>query len=319
MSTEISPTLHSMKHFLSVRDVGPEALSELTDLAIRRKAQIQRGEFEPMLEGKVLAMIFQKASLRTRLGFETAMAQLGGHAIYLEDRQIGVNKREEVKDVARVVSSMCDAMVARVYTHQTVVELAANSSVPVINGLSDWAHPCQVLSDLMTIKEHFGEYVGRKLAFLGDGNNVSRSLISACAGAGVHFAIASPEGYGLDEGTVEWARSLAAKSKATVAATRDPDEAVADADVIYTDVWTSMGQEAEREEREEAFADLQINADLVRLAKPTAIVMHCLPANRNFEITDDVLDGPQSVVFRQAENRLHSQRALLEVMLTHHG
>lgn len=315
MSTDIPDILKSMKHFLSIRDVGFDALAALTDFSIQRKQEFKRGDAEPRCQGRVLAMIFQKASLRTRLGFEAAMAQLGGHAINLEDRQIGISSREDVRDVARVISSMCDAIVARVHAHHVVIELAAHSSVPVVNGLSDWAHPCQALSDLMTIKEHFGGTAGRKLAFIGDGNNVARSLLNTCAGAGMHFAIASPPGYGLDDGLLEWAGGLGQKHGIKVAATTEPAEAVVDADVVYTDVWTSMGQEAERVQREEAFAAYQVTMDLVARAKPTAVVMHCLPAYRNLEIASEVVDSPQSLIFQQAENRLHSQRALLEVLL----
>jgi ornithine carbamoyltransferase len=260
-------------------------------------------------------MIFQKSSLRTRLGFEAAMAQLGGHAVNLEDHQVGLTKREEVRDVARVISSMCDAIMARVYGHHLLIELAANSTVPIINGLSDWSHPCQALSDVMTIKEHFRKLAGLKLAFVGDGNNVARSVMHACAKTGIAFAIASPEGYEFDEGLVESARELGKQQSASITMTDRPAEAVADADIVYTDVWTSMGQEAEQAEREEAFAGFQVTPELMQYAKPTAMVMHCLPAHRNVEIADEVVDGPQSLIFRQAENRLHSQRALLEVLL----
>ncbi len=316
MSGEIPEQLRSLKHFLSIRDIEPEILRGLIDLSISRKAQFKRGELVPVLQGKVLAMIFQKASLRTRLGFEAAMAQLGGHAVNLEDHQVGMTQREDVKDVARVVSSMCDGIMARVHTHQLLIELAANSPVPVINGLSDWSHPCQALSDMMTLQEHFGELAGRKLAFVGDGNNVARSLLSACGRMGMAYAIATPERYRLDDGLIEPARALADRSGVSITVTSDPAEAVADADVVYTDAWTSMGQESERAEREKEFAAYQVNTDLLRKAKPTAVVMHCLPAYRNLEITDEVVDGPQSLIFQQAENRLHSQRALLEVLLS---
>ena len=316
MSTPVPEELRSLSHFLSIGDIEPDVLRALIDFCIRRKGEFKRGELKPMLQGKVLAMIFQKSSLRTRLGFEAAMAQLGGHAANLEDHQVGVTKREDVKDVARVVSSMCDGIMARVYAHQLLIELAANSSVPVINGLSDWSHPCQALCDAMTIQEHFGDLAGRKLAYVGDGNNVARSLLNVCSQLGIAFAIASPDGYRLEDGVVDPAASWAERSGVTIAMTDSSAEAVVDADVVYTDVWTSMGQDAERAEREKAFADYQINSELVKKAKPGAVVMHCLPAYRNLEITDEVVDGPQSLIFQQAENRLHSQRALLEVLLT---
>lgn len=316
MSTDIPDAPKSIQHFLSIRDLEPAALSGLVDFAIARKAQFKRGELKPRFTGKVLAMVFQKSSLRTRLGFEAAMTQLGGHAIDLEDHHIGIARRESIRDVARVISSMADIIMARVFGHQTVVELAAHSSVPVINGLSDWSHPCQGLADLMTVREHFGEAKGLTLAYVGDANNVARSLLYVCMKTGMTFRIASPPGYGLDQGTLHHAQSVRGATGCEVFATDKPADAVAGADVVYTDVWTSMGQEAEQEARVKAFAGFQLNAELMKLAKPTAIVMHCLPAHRGVEITDEVIDGPQSVVFPQAENRMHSQRALLEALLS---
>jgi ornithine carbamoyltransferase len=315
MSTEIPECLQSLKHFLSIQDLSVEALQALIEFSIRRKSQFKRGELKPVLERKVLAMLFQKSSLRTRLGFETAMVQLGGHAVCLEDHQIGVAKREEPKDIARVMSGMCDGIMARVNAHQVLIELAARSSVPVINGLSDWSHPCQALADVMTLQEHFGSLAGKKLAFIGDGNNVARSLLSASVKLGITFALAAPKKYQFDDGVVQSAHAKAGKSGASIIQTDKPDEAAADADVLYTDVWTSMGQESERAEREAEFAGYQINAALVGKARPKAVIMHCLPAYRGQEITDEVMDNSQSVVFQQAENRLHSQRALLEVLL----
>ncbi|HQE27979.1 MAG TPA: ornithine carbamoyltransferase [Phycisphaerae bacterium] len=305
-----------MRHFLSITETPANVLNALVDFSIVRKQQFRRGELTPAFQGRILAMIFQKSSLRTRLGFEAAMAQLGGHAINLEDHQIGLTRRESPRDVARVISSMADVIMARVYAHQSVVELAANATVPVINGLSDWAHPCQAVADLMTIKEHFGRLAGLRMAFIGDANNVARSLLNACVKSGMSFAIASPEGYQLDPGVVQHARGASAQSGIEILTCHDPAEAAAGADVVYTDVWTSMGQEAEQAEREKAFAAFQVNAELMRRAKPTAVAMHCLPAHRGSEITDEVIDGPQSVIFEQAENRLHSQRALLEVLLS---
>lgn len=315
MNTEIPAPLTSIEHFLSIRDLAPETLSALIDFAIERKGAFQRGELGPSFQGKILAMVFQKSSLRTRLGFEAAMAQLGGHAINLEDHQIGLSKREAACDVARVISAMADVIMARVFAHQAVIELAAHATVPVINGLSDWSHPCQAIADMMTLKEHFNQLQGLQFAYIGDGNNVARSLCNACSKLGLSFRVASPPGYRLDAGLLELARSTAARTGTRTLVTDQPAEAVAGADVVYTDVWTSMGQEQEAAEREKAFAGFQVNTELLRHARPTAVVMHCLPAHRNLEITDDVIDGPQSLVFRQAENRLHSQRALLEILL----
>ncbi|MEP0842577.1 MAG: ornithine carbamoyltransferase [Phycisphaerae bacterium] len=315
MSPEIPPALASLKHFLSIADTPAEALGALIDLAIRRKEQFRRGELAPVLAGKTLAMVFQKSSLRTRLSFEVAMNQLGGHAINLDDHQVGLAKREDARDVARVIASMCDGICARVFGHQLLVELSMFSAVPVINALSDWAHPCQAVADLMTLQEHFGRLAGLKLAYVGDANNVARSLLHACAKLGVHTAFAAPAGYQLAEGLVQAAWPAAQRSGATVKLTASPEEAVADADAVYTDVWTSMGQETESASRAKAFAGYQINAELLAKARHTAVVMHCLPAHRNLEITDEVVDGPQSVIFQQAENRLHSTRALLEALL----
>jgi ornithine carbamoyltransferase len=315
MRPDLPESLKMMQHFLAIRDTSPDALKELIDLSIRRKVEFKSGGTKPILQGKVLAMIFQKSSLRTRLGFEAAMAQLGGHAVNLEDHQIGMSKREEVRDVARVIAGMCDAIVARVFAHQAVIELAAASRVPVINGLSDWAHPCQALSDMMTLQEHFGSLAGLKLAYVGDANNVARSLLNACAKLGISYSIASPKGYEMNSAVVEFGGALARGSGAQLTMSNNPADAVRDADAVYTDVWTSMGQEAERAEREKAFVGYQVNAELMRHAKPSAVVMHCLPANRNLEIAGELVDSPQSLIFQQAENRLHSQRVLLEVLL----
>ncbi len=315
MRSDIPASLANLKHFLAISDLEPNVLADLVDFGIQRKKQFREGKLEPVLRGKALAMIFQKASLRTRLGFETAMVQLGGHAINLEDHQVGLTRREDVRDVARVISSMCDGIMARVYGHQLVVELARFSSVPVINGLSDFSHPCQALTDMLTIKEKLGRLAGLKLAYIGDANNVARSLMNACAMMGVNFAAAAPPGYQFEEGDLATGRLLADRSGSQVMQTDKPAEAARDADVLYTDVWTSMGQEDESEQRDRAFAGYQINRELLKQARPDAMVMHCLPAHRNLEITDEVLDGPQAVAFEQAENRLHAQRALLEVLM----
>lgn len=258
-------------------------------------------------------MVFQKASLRTRLSFEVAMFQLGGHAINMEDHQIGVGRREAVQDVARIIASMCDGIMARVFEHAFIESLAEHSRVPVINGLSDEAHPCQAGADLMTLMEHFGDVAGRRLVFVGDGFNVCKSLAWACAKLDMPFTQAAPPAYQLPPAFVDAIRR--AVPGAVLEILVDPHAAVREADVVVTDTWTSMGQEDEKEKRLRDFRGYQVNAALMRRAKRSAVVLHCLPAYRNVEITDEVLDGPQSLVFPEAENRLHFQRALLEVML----
>lgn len=313
MSDGVPSELRGLRHFLSVADVEPAVLRRLLAFAIERKREFAAGALKPALRGKVLAMVFQKPSLRTRLSFEVAMLQLGGHAIDLEDHQVGMGTREAPNDVARVTSSMCDGIMARVYEHSFVETLAQYSTVPVINGLSDLCHPCQAGADLMTLIEHFGEVRGRRLVFVGDGFNVAKSLAWTCAKLGVPFVQAAPRAYALPAEFVQ--RVQAASPDAELRIVEDPNDAVRDAAVVVTDTWTSMGQEQERQQRMREFAGYQVNADLMRRARPDAVVLHCLPAYRNVEITDDVMDGPQSLVFAEAENRLHFQRALLEVLL----
>jgi ornithine carbamoyltransferase len=241
------------------------------------------------------------------------MFQLGGHSVNLEDHQVGMGRREAPQDVARVTSSMCDGIMARVYEHAFVEELARHATVPVINGLSDYDHPCQAGADMMTLVEHFGDLAGRRLVFVGDGFNIARSLVMACAKLEMPFVQAAPKGYELSS---EFLASVRARARgASIEVVNDPAAAVRGADVVVTDTWTSMGQEAEKQKRLADFDGFQVNADLLRRAAPGAVVLHCLPAYRNVEITDDVMDGPQSLVFPEAENRLHFQRALLEVML----
>ena len=313
--SDIPEILRPMRHFLAIRDFEPPFVEALVEFSRQRKEAFLGGRLQPRFQGKILAMIFQKSSLRTRMGFEAAMAQLGGHAINLEDHQIGISRREAVKDVARVLSGMCNVIMARTYAHQAVIELSMHARVPVINGLSDWSHPCQALADLLSLLEHFGRLPGLKVAYIGDANNVARSLLNACCKVGCSFRIASPPKYQMADAELAYARGIATRTGAEVLATVKPEEAVAGADAIYTDVWTSMGQEAEQAEREKAFAPYQINAELLAKASPQAVVMHCLPAHRGLEITDEVLDSPQAIVFQQAENRLHTQRALLEILL----
>jgi ornithine carbamoyltransferase len=304
-----------MKHLLSIADLSSDEIWQILNLARELKEEWQQGGNKPILKGKTLGMIFQKPSLRTRVSFEMGMIHLGGQALYLSPAEIKLGERESVADVARVLSRYADGIMARVFAHSDIEELAAYSRVPVINGLSDYNHPCQALSDLLTIWEKRGELQGLKLAYVGDGNNVATSLLFAAAKVGMDIALASPEGYELGDGVVELGRKFAARSGSKVKLVRDPATAVRGADVIYTDVWVSMGQEEETKRRLKVFPPYQINTALVAQAKPDVIVMHCLPAHRGQEITDEVADGPHSVLFDQAENRMHAQKAVLALLM----
>lgn len=300
-----------MKHFLDVSDYSPAEIQDILDLAIRLKKEYFAGGNQPLFKGKVLGLIFQKPSLRTRVSFEMAMRHMGGDALYLSPNEIGLGKRESIADVARVMSGYVQGMMARVFAHEHVVELAKWSSVPVINGLSDYSHPCQAMADALTIIETFGSMKGLNVAYVGDGNNVAVSLMHITVMLGANFRIANPEGYDMPEAARQIGANLAAQSGAQIEYLRDPHEAVKDAHVIYTDTWTSMGQEEEAARREAVFPPYQVNAKLVSEARKDVIVMHCLPAHRNHELTDEVADGPHSVIFPQAHNRLHAQKAIL--------
>lgn len=304
-----------MQHFLDISDFSADELWQILHKAKALKEEYKAGGNRPILKGKVLGMIFQKPSLRTRVSFEVGMLHLGGEALYLSPAEIGLGKRESVPDVARVMSGYVDGIMARVFAHEHILQLAEYGSVPVINGLSDFSHPCQALTDVFTIWENFGRLEGLKIAFVGDGNNVAVSLASAAVILGAHFTIATPPGYELPAEFLANVERLAQTTGVSVQTTHNPSEAVAEADVIYTDVWTSMGQEAETEKRLKVFPPYQVNSALVSQAKPTAIVMHCLPAHRGEEITDEVADGPQSRLFPQAENRLHAQKGILALLL----
>ena len=299
------------KDLLSVADLSGEDIQLLLSDAIEIKA---RGWLS-MLSGKTLALIFEKPSLRTRVSFELAMRQLGGQTIYLSPAEVGLGERESVPDVARVLSRYVDAIAARTFSHQTLEVLASYSSVPVINALSDWEHPCQALADLLTIYEKKGELRGLTLAFVGDGNNVARSLMLAASLTGMNFRIASPPGYVVNDRVVNLAQSNAISSGAEVICTDDPPLAVSGADIVYTDVWASMGQEAEAEVRRRVFAGYQVTSELLSLAREDAILMHPLPAHHGEEVAEGILDSLKSVVFDQAENRMHLQKALLAEML----
>ena len=298
------------QNFIYLADFHGEQLDGLLQQALAEKALFTREKLPPTLPRKTLAMIFEKPSLRTRVSFETAMSQLGGHAICLTQADIGLGKREPVKDIARVLGRMCDAIAARTFGHEMLEKLGRHAGVPVINALSDISHPCQAMADVMTIREHFGDLTGLTLAFIGDGNNVARSLAVACDKLGMQFILACPKGYKLP---AEFVDSL---SPGAVTITDDPSTAVAEADVIYTDTWTSMGQEEQKKKRVKDFAGFQINAELLAMAPDHAIVLHCLPAYRDYEITDEVFEAHAETILTEAENRLHFQRTLLNVLLT---
>ena len=304
-----------MKHLLSIADLSADEVWQILNLARELKEEWRKGGNKPTLKGKTLGMIFQKPSLRTRVSFEMGMIHLGGQALYLSPAEIKLGERESVADVARVLSRYVDGIMARVFAHRHIEELAAYSRVPVINGLSDYNHPCQALSDLFTIWEKRGELKGVKLAYVGDGNNVAASLMFAAAKVGMDIALASPEGYELGDDVVKLGWEFAAQSGSKIALLPDPTAAVRGADVIYTDVWVSMGQEEETEGRLKDLSPYQVNAALVAQARPDVMVMHCLPAHRGQEITDEVADGPHSVLFDQAENRMHAQKAILALFL----
>jgi ornithine carbamoyltransferase len=304
-----------MKDFIAIADYSPSEIQELLDLAEKLKLEWKTKGNPPLLKGKVLGMIFQKPSLRTRVSFDMAMRHLGGDALYLSPQEIGLGKRESIADVARVLSGYVDAVMARVFEHEHVVQLAHWSSIPVINGLSDYNHPCQGLADALTIQENFGRLKGLNVTFVGDGNNVAVSLMHICAKLGANFTLACPEGYEIKPETVETGRIIAAESGSQITIDHNPQQAVEDAHVIYTDTWTSMGQEEEARQREQAFPPFQVNSQLVSRARPDAIVLHCLPAHRGQEITDEVADGPHSRLFPQAHNRLHAQKAIVMRLL----
>ncbi len=304
------------RHFLSIHDYSRQELEAMLDLAVRLKAERRTGGNRPVLAGKVLGMIFQKPSLRTRVSFDMAMRHLGGDALYLSPDEIGLGKRESVADVSRVLSGYVDAIMARVFAHAHILELAKYASVPVINGLSDFDHPCQAMADVLTIKERFGRLEGVNLTYVGDGNNVAVSLLFAAVRLGLNYTIASPEGYDLSVDVRQRGQEMAKETGSRLRFLRDPHEAVRNAQVVYTDTWTSMGQEEQAEQRNRVFPPYQVNGKLVSEADPSAIVMHCLPAHRGFEITDEVADGPHSAIFQQAENRLHAQKAILVTLLT---
>ena len=305
-----------MKHLLKMLDLSTEEIIEILDLADQLKYELKHGIPHPHLKGKSLGMIFQKASTRTRVSFETGMYQLGGHPLFLSANDLQIGRGEPVQDTARVLSRYLDGIMIRTFEQKEVEDLAEYGSIPIINGLTDFCHPCQILADLMTIREYKGSFDGLKMCFIGDGNNMAHSLMFACAKVGMNMICASPKGYQPDPEILRLAQEDAAQTGCSITVEEDLFKAAKGADVLYTDVWTSMGEEAEREVRFKALHNYQINQALLNEARPEAIVLHCLPAHRGEEITEEVLEGPQSVVFDQAENRLHVQKAIMALLMS---
>ena len=300
-----------MKDFISILDIDKEELSDLLSVAHELKRQKKEGIPHPLLNGKTLAMIFEKSSTRTHISFEVGMNELGGHALFLNARDMQIWRGEEIRDTARAASRYVSAMMIRAYKHSTIEEFAKYATIPVINGLSDMEHPCQLLADIMTMQEHFGSTQDLKVAWVGDGNNVCNSLILSTVLTGLDVTVSTPKGYEPYADFVKKAHDLGGK----VTLIREPEMAVKDAEVIVTDTWISMGDEDERDERMKLFGDYTVDADLMKLASPDARVLHCLPAHRGEEITDEVMEGGQSLVWDEAENRLHAQKALLVRLL----
>jgi len=304
------------RDFLVMNDINSDELHLILNRAAELKAKLKRGEPHRVLEGQTLAMIFEKQSTRTRTSFEVGMYQLGGHALYLSRNDIQMGRGETIEDTAKVLSGFVNCIMARTYAHSTVTDLAKYANIPVINALTDYEHPCQILADLLTIQESKGKLKGLKLAYIGDGNNVANSLIVGCVLADMSISLACPEGFWPDAKLLAWGKEEGKRRGVTVEVVPSPAEAVKQADVLYTDVWVSMGQEEESAKRNKAFKGFQINAELVKQAKPDAIILHDLPAHYGEEITKDVADSKQSRIFQQAENRLHAQKGLLSLLLS---
>jgi ornithine carbamoyltransferase len=303
------------KDFLSIHDLSVDEIYQILDFTKILKAKQKAGESHQLLKGKTLGMIFQKSSTRTRVSFEVGMWQLGGMALFLSSNDLQIGRGEPVKDTGRVLSRYLDGIMIRTFSHLEVEELAEYSSVPVINALTDLLHPCQAMADIFTAIEYKGELKGRKLCYIGDGNNMVNSLLHVCAKVGMDISVATPFNYAPDATIVEQAAAAAKLSGSKITILDDPFAAAKDADVLYTDVWASMGKEGEQAIRKQAFAGFQINSAIMQVAKKDAIVMHCLPAHRGEEITDDVIEGPNSVVFDEAENRLHVQKAIMALLM----
>lgn len=307
----------SGKHFLTLNDFTPSEIDYLINLGLQLKQKQQLGIPHEYLKGKTLGMIFEKSSTRTRVSFEVGMYQLGGHASFLSSRDLQLGRGESISDTAKVLSRYLDGIMIRTFAHDTIEEFSANSSIPVINGLTDTHHPAQVLADLITIKEYKGNLQGLKLCYIGDGNNnMTHSLMEGAAKTGMNISIASPKGYEPDNQIFKQAQQTAESNGCTITLTDHPEEAIEESDVVVTDVWASMGQEDQQEERLEQLASYQINQELCEKANKDFIFLHCLPAHRGEEVTTEVIDGKHSVVFDEAENRLHAQKALLKVLMT---
>ncbi len=305
----------SLKHFISIHDITVDEFHHLLDLGLKLKDEKKRGIEHHILKGKTLAMIFTKSSTRTRVSFEAGMYQLGGFPMFLSANDIQLGRGESIYDTANVLSRFVDGIMIRTFDHQDVLDLAEFGSIPIINGLTDLLHPCQVMADLMTVYEHKGKLEGLKFAYIGDGNNMANSILYGCAKAGMNVSVATPVGYAPDAEVIANAKDDAKQTGSEIIITNDPLEAIKDADVVCTDTWVSMGQEAEKAERIKIFGDYQVNAELFAKSKEDSIFLHCLPAYRGYEVTEDVIDGPRSVIFDEAENRLHAQKAVLAAVM----
>lgn len=304
-----------MKDLISLHDLSSDEVKGLLELGLKLKKELKSGIEHHILKGKTLGMIFTKSSTRTRVSFEVGMTQLGGYPLFLSSNDIQLGRGETIHDTAKVLERYLDGIMIRTYAHSDVIELAEEANIPVINALTDLLHPCQVLADLMTTYEHKGKLEGLKFAYIGDGNNMAHSLMYGCAKVGMDCAIAAPKGYECNSEVVENAKADFKASGRTLILTEDPVEAIKNADVVYTDTWVSMGQESEKAERQKIFMPYQVNKELFKNADSDAVFMHCLPAYRGFEVTEDVIDGPQSVIFDEAENRLHAQKAVMATLM----
>jgi ornithine carbamoyltransferase len=304
-----------MKHLISINDLTLKEIEEIFTLSEKLKNQLKAGVQHHILKGKTLGMIFSKSSTRTRISFEVGMYQLGGYSLFLNSNDIQLGRGEPISDTAQVLSRYLDGIIIRTFDHNDVKGLANFGTLPVINGLTDLMHPCQILADLFTIYEYKGSLKGLKMAYVGDGNNVANSLLHGCAKVGMDISVASPKGYECDNLIISEARDAARESGSNIILTTDPVEAVDGADVVYTDTWVSMGQEAEKEHRIKTFMPYQVNAELFSKAKKDAVFLHCLPAYRGYEVTEEIIDGPQSLIFEEAENRMHVQKAVLAILL----
>ncbi len=305
----------SLEHFISIHDITVDEFHHLLDLGLKLKAETKQGKEHHILKGKVLGMIFTKSSTRTRVSFEVGMYQLGGYPIFLSSNDIQLGRGESIYDTANVMSRFVDGIMIRTFDHQDVIDLAKYGQVPVINGLTDLLHPCQVMADLMTVYEKKGKLEGLKMAYVGDGNNMANSLLYGCAKAGMDISVATPVGYEPDSEVAANAKDDAKLTGSNIVITHDPEEAIANADVVCTDTWVSMGQEAEKAERIKIFKDYQVNDELFAKSNEDSIFIHCLPAYRGYEVTDSIIDGPRSVIFDEAENRLHAQKAVMAAVI----